>query len=142
MLAWVGRPGTGDQIFYAIGLLDSSPDPARKSFRAGGEEHELLAGLGSDVGRGEWVGTPRPTPFRGTTSLEFALSRRAAVRLTVYDVAGRAVRTLLNETRPAGRHEASWNGRSDCGVAVLPGVYFLRLDAGELHANRKIVLQR
>jgi flagellar hook assembly protein FlgD len=74
------------------------------------------------------------------TSLEFSLTQSGAVRLTVYDVAGRTVRTLMDESRPAGHHVALWDGRGSAGVPVIPGVYFVRLEAGQFHASRKVVL--
>jgi len=68
-----------------------------------------------------------PNPFAGTTSIAFDLPRAAPVTLTVYDAAGRCVRTLIDGQRPAGRHELGWDGRSASGRALSSGVYFLRL---------------
>ena len=53
--------------------------------------------------------------------------RAAPVTLTIYDTAGRVVRTLLHGQRPAGRHELGWDGRNASGHALSSGVYFLRL---------------
>ncbi len=143
MIAWVGRPDGLDQIFYAKNLMETERDPADKSFHGSpAPEYALQVSSDSPVSGHEWLSAPRPTPFRNATSIEYALAKWQRVRLTVYDVSGRLVRTLMNETRPAGRHDAVWNGRSDGGVPVPPGVYFLRLEAGEFEANRKIVLQK
>jgi hypothetical protein len=68
-----------------------------------------------------------PNPFAGTTSIAFDLPRAAPIMLTIYDAAGRVVRTLLDGQLPAGRHELGWDGRSASGHALSSGVYFLRL---------------
>jgi len=60
----------------------------------------------------------------------------------VLDVNGRVVRILLDETRPAGRHSAVWNGHDRSGVDVGPGIYFVRMEAGEFTAIRKMLLLR
>ena len=64
------------------------------------------------------------------------------MRLRVYDVSARLVRTLVEEDRRPGRHAAVWNGRTREGDRVVPGVYFLRLEAGAFQANRKVVFER
>jgi hypothetical protein len=69
-------------------------------------------------------------PAREGTRLAFELTREAAVELAVHDAAGRRVRTLVAETRAAGRHVASWDGRDEEGGRVAAGVYFARLAAG------------
>jgi hypothetical protein len=70
-----------------------------------------------------------PNPFNPTTTIALDLPRAGTVRLQVYDLRGRLVRTLLDEHRPAGHHEVVWNGRDDAGRALSSGVYF-----GELRA--------
>ncbi|HPF69054.1 MAG TPA: FlgD immunoglobulin-like domain containing protein [Candidatus Krumholzibacteria bacterium] len=72
----------------------------------------------------------RPNPFNPSTSVDFTLDRSTAVNLRVYDAAGRLVRTLVSEVRPAGRHTATWDGRDDAGRRVASGAYVCRLEAG------------
>ena len=75
-----------------------------------------------------------PNPFNPTTRIRFDIPRRGAVTLTVYDVAGRAVATLVNETLAAGGHGVLWDGRDDGGRAMGSGAYLVRL-AGDGFAN-------
>jgi hypothetical protein len=82
----------------------------------------------------------RPNPFRGETSLEYALPAPDVVEIVVYDAAGRLVRRLGNGPQAAGVHEVRWNGRNDSGVSVGSGVYFLRVRAGSQALLRKLVL--
>ncbi len=82
----------------------------------------------------------RPNPFNPTTMLSFTLPVRAEVRLIVYDAGGRVVRTLVYESRDAGVHNVTWDGRDDAGASVASGVYFSRFHAGKFTQTRKMVL--
>jgi hypothetical protein len=62
--------------------------------------------------------------------------------LTVFNILGQQVRSLLDEHLQAGEHEVIWDGRSDAGVEVASGVYFYRLDAKGEHLTRKMALLR
>ena len=83
-----------------------------------------------------------PNPFHPRTTLTFAVPRPGHVRLSVYDVEGRLVRTLVNESRPAGRQSVSWEGRDDSGHSVASGVYLYRMEAGDFVATRRMVRLR
>ena len=81
-------------------------------------------------------------PAHGGASLRMTLPVAADVRVTVYDAAGRGVRTLANGAREAGEWTLEWDGRGDAGQALPSGLYFAKLEgAGELRAVR-IVLTR
>jgi len=68
-----------------------------------------------------------PNPFSSTTQFAYEVTGdQARVDITVYDVAGRQIRRLVEMTQPAGRYTAAWDGRSDDGVRVTRGVYFVR----------------
>ena len=62
------------------------------------------------------------------------------VRIAVYDVAGRLVRTLVDDTRPAGAHSTTWNGLDTRDARVAAGVYFVRLEMGGQTMIKKAVL--
>jgi len=70
-----------------------------------------------------------PNPFRPATTVAYHLSRPADVTLTVYDVAGRVVRTLERGSRAAGLNEVRWDGRNEDGRLVAAGTYFAALEA-------------
>lgn len=74
--------------------------------------------------------TAEPNPFNPVTTLRFALPAAGAVRLAVYDVAGRLIRTLVESDLPPGDHEAVWDGRDSAGYAMASGSYLARLFAG------------
>lgn len=83
-----------------------------------------------------------PNPFNRRTTLAFELPAPAQVQLTIHDVVGRLVRELPVERLPAGSHRAVWDGRDDRGVLVASGIYFYRIQAGELVEQRKMALLR
>jgi hypothetical protein len=80
-----------------------------------------------------------PNPVSSWTRLRFELPRTTHVRLNVYDVSGRAVATLLDETRPAGYHAAIGDGRGSDGRTVSAGHYFARMEAGGESQTEKFV---
>jgi hypothetical protein len=80
-----------------------------------------------------------PNPARSRSTLAFDLPVRGAVTLSVCDVAGRRVRSLVSETREAGRHAVTWDGRSESGALTKAGVYFVRFEAGGRVLNQALV---
>ncbi len=82
-----------------------------------------------------------PNPFNPSTAIRFELARAEDVRLQVYDLTGRVVRTLFAD-RPLdpGLHTATWDGRRDNGHIAASGVYMFRLEAGEHRLHRRATL--
>ena len=72
----------------------------------------------------------------------FALPGRTEVRLGVYDVSGRLIRTLLTGVMPAGRHRVRWDGRDGEGRGVASGIYFARLQAADVTEIEAMTLIR
>jgi hypothetical protein len=83
-----------------------------------------------------------PNPFNAGTVIRFKLPTDGDVKIDVYNILGRKVRTLVNEFRVAGTHQTDWDGRSDDGIVVATGVYFYRIQAGEFTSTRKMVLMK
>jgi hypothetical protein len=85
---------------------------------------------------------PTPNPFRARTALHFGLPERSKVHIAVHDVRGRLVTVLADRWYDAGRHSETWSGCGTGGVAVAPGVYFVRMQAGDFECTAKIVRLR
>ena len=66
---------------------------------------------------------------------------REPVRLDVYDVAGRRIRTLVDTVQPAGRYRIEWNHADAAGAPVASGVYVVHLRGGHVQASRKVVVR-
>jgi len=83
-----------------------------------------------------------PNPFNPTTIIEYGIQDRGPVNLTIYDVSGRVVRTLVDEaqTLRSGQFKATWDGRSDAGTPAASGVYFYRLVTRGFNQTHKMVL--
>jgi len=77
----------------------------------------------------------------GDTQLSFTLTKPGHVTLKVYDLQGRAVRTLLDQDAAAGEFVSSWDGTTDAGARAGGGVYFARLSSGSGVTSQRIVLQ-
>jgi glucose/arabinose dehydrogenase len=84
----------------------------------------------------------QPNPFTGSTLVSFELPAAARVRLRVYDVFGRMVRSLLDENYATGRYSVSWDGRDETGQVMTAGTYFYRIEAGDRIASEKILRVR
>ena len=82
----------------------------------------------------------KPNPFNPSTTIRYDLPTASRVRIAIYGVDGRRVRTLLDRMMPAGRHAVTWDGTDDGGREVGTSVYFYRMSAGSFEANRKLLL--
>ena len=83
-----------------------------------------------------------PNPFSGQTTVEFALPEQTRVTMSVYDMMGRKVATLVDGVRSAGPQSVSWNGQSDSGQDLASGVYLLRMKAGDRSMTRRMTIVR
>jgi hypothetical protein len=81
-----------------------------------------------------------PNPFNPVTSIRFKLPERSQVILIVYDILGRKVRTLVNETKDTGTHAAVWNGTTDSGESVGSGVYIYELTTSQYTSAKKMII--
>ncbi len=81
-----------------------------------------------------------PNPFNPATKIQFVLDRDALVSLRVFDVQGRAVRTLIDSYLSAGQRVVGWDGRDDGGRSLASGTYFLRLEGGGTYLTRTVNL--
>jgi hypothetical protein len=144
-VGFVAAPDT----FLAVGAITSNTfyrvNAVDADGHAGGYSDEATADPASAAGETPATYTTRllanvPNPFNPVTTVRFELAMAGAVTVTVHDVAGRRVRTLVSGTYASGPHGAPWNGRDDRGEPVSSGVYFCRLEAGGVVATRKMVL--
>ncbi len=81
-----------------------------------------------------------PNPFNPQTEIRFELGRPGQVRVAIYDVTGRVVRTLVNTRLDTGPHTRVWQGRDDSGRSVSSGAYYVRMTVEGKVDHRKIML--
>jgi hypothetical protein len=97
---------------------------------------------GGDVSSTFRLDRARPNPFTSETSIAYSLGVEAQVDLSIYDVSGRKVRTLVSGPIPGGDHNVAWNGTDSRGRPVAPGIYLCRIEAPGRCMSRKLVILR
>jgi hypothetical protein len=101
----------------------------------------LLDAPPPSAGRELTLASVAPNPTSGPATVTFTLASETRVRLSVVDVLGRETAVLVNGVRPAGRHEARWDGRGRQGTAQT-GMYFVRMEAGGRTFMKRFVMTR
>ncbi|MCB1182878.1 DUF1349 domain-containing protein [bacterium] len=97
--------------------------------------------VGEDmVPRVSSLGTNYPNPFNPMTTIAFDVAKGGRVRLAIYSVDGRLVRTLADEQLAAGRYERVWRGQDDAGRPVASGTYLYRLEGPGFAQTRRMLL--
>jgi hypothetical protein len=81
-----------------------------------------------------------PNPFNAGTSFAVTLPREVHVSVSIYNLLGQHVATLIDKDLPAGNHRIAWDGRSEDGSPVSTGIYFYRVDAGPFSETKKMLL--
>ena len=81
-----------------------------------------------------------PNPFNPITTLRYDLPENSLVSITIYDIMGREVKSLINQTQDAGFRSVLWNATNDYGKPVSAGVYLYQIQAGEFVQTKKMVL--
>ena len=81
-----------------------------------------------------------PNPFNPVTTLRYDLSENSLVTITIYDMLGREVKTLINQTQDAGYKSIIWNATNDYGKPVSAGIYLYQIQAGDYISTKKMVL--
>jgi Carboxypeptidase regulatory-like domain/Viral BACON domain len=83
-----------------------------------------------------------PNPFNPETTISFDIPVEARVKLTIFNILGEKVTTLIDEQKAAGSYTVIWSGQTDNGSTVSSGIYFYRLDAGEYVKSMKMTLMK
>jgi len=154
-------PGSGSRIVYlGFGFeAVNRPSPSDSLYAARSELMERIlewlegpVGIGGGDGGTGTESVPRvyalsqnyPNPFNPVTTISFDIPDNGRkpneTRLTIFDIRGRVIRTMLEGSYPPGRHEAVWNGRDDSGRTVSSGVYMYRLTVDRQTITRKMLL--
>jgi hypothetical protein len=83
-----------------------------------------------------------PNPTGDIARIQFVMPEAGTARLTLEDVAGRRIATLLDQPMTAGHHEVIWNGRKTDGQRAAAGIYFYRLLVnGEASGARRLIVR-
>ena len=81
-----------------------------------------------------------PNPFNPETMIQFDVPHRVDLTLSVYDLLGRRVKTLVKDNLDIGSYSIKWNGSSDAGEMLPSGMYFYELHSSKFHSVKKLIL--
>ena len=81
-----------------------------------------------------------PNPLSPITTLRYDLPEDALVNITIYDMMGRVVKTLINDQQTAGYRSIQWNATNNAGSSVSAGIYLYMIQAGDFRQTKKMVL--
>jgi hypothetical protein len=96
---------------------------------------------GGDVPRATALTQNYPNPFNPQTTIRYSLNQDTNVRLTIHNLRGEIVKTLVNEGQPSGEYNVAWDGRNSRGETVSSGIYFYRLNLSDgTSVTKKMVL--
>lgn len=122
VLDWFGSGLNCRRPSALVDVPDGEPGPGVPAFRVS-------------------LGPAHPNPVQAVARIPFTTAVTGGpVRLQIFDVTGRLVKTLVDEPLDAGLHEAVWDGRGDDGHRVPDGMYFYRLAAGSFLEARKLIV--
>jgi hypothetical protein len=129
--------------FNCDGLVDDLDDIFLDAHLDHGCDSSVAIQQGPPAARGPGQPKPAyPNPTGASTRIAFSTARRGKAVISIYDLAGRRLRTITDEYRHAGEHEFVWDGRDDWGNSVPSGVYFCRLEVpGDTRIEKLIVLR-
>ena len=135
-LTWLGRisrPSSDRLIYLTDKLIRSIGVPFAKSPQA---ETEVSLPQAFELHQNY------PNPFNPETQISYSLPDDGQVRLTIYNVLGQQVKVLVDEYESAGTKTVVWDGRNQDGEKVSSGIYFYKLQAGELVQTKKMSLMK
>jgi hypothetical protein len=139
-------PDNGTQIVLASGAgaairpLEGSGSVVVRTEPAGGLALRLTGDAALPAAYA--LGSNYPNPFNPSTRFQVSLATDGPVKVAVYDLLGREVRTLADERKSAGVQTIEWDGRDAAGAFAPSGVYIVRMVAGGFTASKKIVLMK
>jgi hypothetical protein len=107
--------------------------PVRDAIREGRPPREEI---GFDLGQNG------PNPFNPVTTIAFSIHREAPVKLDIFSLDGRRVKSLVDGVTGAGTHEVLWDGTDDAGRPLGSGLYFYSLESGGKRVTRKMIMSK
>ena len=134
----IGVYGTDDNFTIAEDIVIASDN----------SELTVQIGVGVEVAIDESGLTPfefalhqnYPNPFNPETNIQFDVAENSDVNVSIFNIMGQKVATLVNGNMDAGIYHIKWNGLSDKGIALPSGMYFYKMKSSEYQSVKKLVL--
>jgi len=86
------------------------------------------------------LGQNYPNPFNPTTEISYSLPKATDVKITIFNMLGEPIKTVVNKHHEAGSYKVTWDGTNNAGDVVSSGTYIYKMNAGTFTATRKMVL--
>ena len=128
-----GCDWVADSVDYTAAFFNSMDDCIEACFPASTNEINQLP-------HAFYLYNNYPNPFNPVTTLRYGLPENGLVNITIYDMLGREVKTLINQTQDAGYKSVIWDATNDYGKTVSAGIYLYQIQAGEYISTKKMVL--
>ena len=125
---------------YYPSLFDNSNTMPLQQFIVRGTTENLVVYDLENIPKQFMVHQNYPNPFNPFTTVRYDLPEDGFINITIYDVMGTVVRTLLNSSQTAGFKSIQWNATNDENRPVSAGLYIYRIQAGDFRQTKKMVL--
>lgn len=135
----------GERTIATVRLSLSGPASdlsAGGTYRLNGSSAQSMGGASAPTPSEFSLEGNYPNPVKRSTTIEYQLAESTPVQITVYDMLGRRIQTLVDTRQEAGRHSVKWGSRDASGSRVASGVYFYRIQAGDFTETQKMVVVR
>ena len=128
----------GVTLYYRISAFDHSGNMGEFSETV--DMTIMWADLENDIPNEYTIHQNYPNPFNPSTTLRYALPEQSDVKITIYDMIGRKVKTLVNSSQNPGYKSVIWDATDEYGEQVGAGMYLYQIQAGEYMQTKKMVL--
>ena len=81
-----------------------------------------------------------PNPFNPTTEIGYSIPENTFVSITIYNVQGKSIQSLVNQNQGAGFHQINWNGKDEKGISMPAGMYFYTIQTEKFKDTKKMIL--
>ncbi len=132
----------GTTYYYRISASDFAGNESEYSNESGCQYVGIYGITEMELPKTFSLSQNYPNPFNPVTVIKYALPKDCYVKLTIYNILGQMVATLVNRKQVAGYKSISWDSRNQSGNEVASGIYFYRLRAGDFVKTRKMILLR
>ncbi|MCK4224900.1 MAG: right-handed parallel beta-helix repeat-containing protein [candidate division Zixibacteria bacterium] len=120
--------------------LSASLEKGDGKFGTGAYALVSLKGVSSQLPEKFALSQNHPNPFNPQTVIQYALPHDCEVQITIYNILGQKVRTLVDEHQDAGYKRVKWDSRNERGEEIASGIYFYKIQAGEFTQSKKMVI--
>ena len=81
-----------------------------------------------------------PNPFNPTTTINYSINKNGNIKIVIFDMLGKQVKSLINKNNISGNHQVLWNGKNDAGKTLPSGQYYYTIEMDGISKSRKMIL--